>query len=36
MNASREGKPVPQVTFRTRSNNEWRSVTSEQLSKARR
>jgi len=35
MNASREGKPVPQVTFRTRSNNEWRSVTSEQLFKGK-
>jgi len=35
MNASREGKPVPQVTFRTRGNNEWRSVTSEQLFKGK-
>ena len=31
MFANREGQPVPQVTFKTRQNNEWADVTSEQL-----
>jgi glutathione-dependent peroxiredoxin len=35
MIASRAGKAVPQVRFRTRSNNAWRSVTSEQLFKGK-
>jgi len=35
MIAGREGKAVPQVTFRTRSNDEWRSVTSEELFKGK-
>jgi glutaredoxin-like protein len=31
MFANREGQPVPQVTFKTRRNNEWVDVSSEQL-----
>lgn len=33
MFASREGKEVPQVTFPIRENNEWRSVTTDELFK---
>jgi glutaredoxin-like protein len=32
---TREGQPVPQVTFRYRDNGEWKQVTSDQLFKGR-
>jgi len=32
---SHEGKPVPSVTFRIRKNNDWASVTTEQIFKGR-
>ncbi len=35
MIANREGQTVPKVTFRTRSNNEWRSVSSDELFKGK-
>jgi len=35
MTANREGHAVPKVTFRTRSNNAWRSVTSDELFKGK-
>jgi glutathione-dependent peroxiredoxin len=35
MIANREGKPVPQVTFRTRSNGEWRSLSTDELFKGK-
>ena len=35
MIASREGKPVPSVTFRTRSHGEWRNLSTEELFKGR-
>ena len=28
-----EGKPVPNVTFRVRENNEWKNVTTDDLFK---
>jgi peroxiredoxin len=28
---NREGKPVPQVTFRTRRNHEWVDVTTDEI-----
>ena len=31
MLSNREGQRVPQVTFRTRANNEWRSVTTDEI-----
>ena len=31
MLANREGQRVPQVTFRTRTSNEWRSVTTDEI-----
>ena len=33
--ASHEGKPVPSVTFRIRKDNDWASVTTEQIFKGR-
>jgi len=33
--ASREGQPVPEVTFRYRSDGEWKEITSGQLFKGR-
>jgi glutaredoxin-like protein len=35
MLANREGQRVPQVTFRTRANNEWRSVTTDEIFRGR-
>lgn len=35
MIANREGKPVPQVTFRTRNNGEWRSLSTDELFKGK-
>jgi glutaredoxin-like protein len=35
MISNQEGKQVPQVTFRTRANNEWKNVTSDELFKGR-
>jgi glutaredoxin-like protein len=32
---TREGQPVPQVTFRYRDNGEWKQITSDQLFKGR-
>ena len=32
---NREGQPVPQVTFRTRDNHEWKDVTSDEIFKGR-
>lgn len=32
---SREGQPVPQVTFRTRANDDWLDITSEELFKGK-
>ena len=32
---TREGKPVPQVKFRYRADNEWKEITSDQLFKGR-
>jgi glutaredoxin-like protein len=32
---SLEGKPVPQVTFKTRPDNQWRDMTTDQLFKGR-
>jgi glutaredoxin-like protein len=31
MSSNFEGRPVPKVTFQTRDNNEWKSVSSDQL-----
>jgi glutaredoxin-like protein len=33
--ASREGQPVPQVTFRYRQDGEWKEITSDQLFRGR-
>jgi glutaredoxin-like protein len=35
MTTNREGQKVPQVTFRTRSGNDWKNVTSDQIFKGR-
>ena len=35
MLANREGQRVPQVTFRTRVNSEWRSVTTDEIFKGK-
>ena len=35
MTASREGKRVPQVTFRTRIQNEWKNITTDDLFKGK-
>ena len=35
MQSSREGKKVPQVTFRTRANNDWKSVASDDIFKGK-
>ena len=32
---TREGQPVPQVTFRYRENDGWKDITSDQLFKGR-
>ena len=33
MKSNREGKSVPQVVFKTRLNNAWKDVTTDQLFK---
>jgi peroxiredoxin len=35
MVANHEGKKVPQATFRTRANNEWKNVTSDEIFKGK-
>ncbi len=35
MNGNHEGKQVPQVIFRTRANNDWKNVTSDEIFKGR-
>jgi len=35
MKANREGQKIPSVTFRTRVNNDWKNVTSDELFKGR-
>src|SRR4051795_6141269 len=35
MPASREGQRVPQVTFRTRTESDWKSVSSEEIFKGK-
>src|SRR5437899_9557242 len=35
MFANREGQRVPQVTFRTRAANEWKSVTADDIFKGK-
>lgn len=35
MSANREGQRVPNVTFRVRENNEWKSVTTDELFKGK-
>ena len=35
MTTNREGQKVPQVTFRTRSGNDWKNVTSDEIFKGR-
>ena len=35
MSQSKEGQKVPQVTFRTRTNGEWKNVTTDELFKGK-
>ena len=35
MSASREGQRVPQVTFRTRIQNQWKNMTTDELFKGK-
>ena len=35
MSASREGQRVPQVTFRTRIQNQWKNMTTDDLFKGK-
>ena len=35
MSQSKEGQKVPQITFRTRTNGEWKNVTTDDLFKGK-